>query len=104
MGEGPNTSWEWTLGCVLRAFPGWTMEYAERVLVKECERGWPLKKIMLMEDFARKFEEICAAQVPKSGMNIPTDPFAKRVMVISARAHQRALKRHKEQRDGGRKT
>ncbi len=75
------------------------MEYAERAIIKEQERGWPIRNMLLLRAFEAKLREIERAEVPNSGIAPPQDRFAKRVYAARRAANERHLREFKEQRD-----
>ena len=90
--------WLYYASCVLEQFPGWTLEYTQRTIERDQERGWPLRQMLMQRAFANKFHEVRHAQASE-GATIPMDKLARRVVRIQMKYQQSKLKAFKQQRD-----
>lgn len=97
LGEIDTAPYLWNLSLLCEEFPKWDYMDAEDALRREPERGWPLRQILSMRSFARKFGEIKRAEeLKQSG---PTDPYAMKVYAAIAAADKRALGRFRAEQE-----
>lgn len=82
---------------MLDEFRGWTYEDAERALDLDPVRGWPVRKIMLMREFARAKEQLDASR-SSDHVDPPKGPMAERVVRIEQRRHREDLRAHAERK------
>ncbi len=85
------------MDCVLQAYPGWTMDYAEDAIAREQERGWPIRKMLLYRGFEAKLREIQSAERPNSGISLPQDEMALRVYKARKDANRMFIEEYAEE-------
>ncbi len=97
-GDTRDAPYWWTHAVVIAAFPGWTIEYTERALIMEQERGWPIRNMMMLRAFEGKWQEVRAAEKPGSSTPLPQDAMAKRVYAARLAANEGVLREFQGER------